>query len=117
MSRLVQIIPIIRGLLAEPTGEPDMPYEPVIVKSLTNKEAVDFAGFAKNAQAQCYPAPLTKGQKPPLFPDAVDVNGPVDELRKQLSQAVSDYSSRHNCKPEIVCFRDLGILYLDAGYS
>jgi len=25
-------------LLAEATGEPDMPYEPVIVKSLTNKE-------------------------------------------------------------------------------
>ncbi len=111
--RLVQITPIVRGLLAEPTGEPDIPYEPVIVKSLTSKEAVDFAGSAKNAQAQCYPAPLTKGQKPPLFPDAVDVNGPVEELGKQLSQAVSDYSSRHNSKPEIVCLRDMGILYVE----
>ena len=113
MSRLVQIAPIIRGLLAEATGEPDIPYEPVLVKSLTNKEAVDFAGSAKNAEAQCYPAPLTKGQKPPLFVDVANLNDPVDKLRKQLSQAVSDYSSRHNSKPQIVCFRDMGILYVE----
>ena len=111
--RLAQIAPIVRGLLAEPTGEPDVPYEPVIVKSLTGKEAVDFAGSAKNAEAQCYPAPLQKGQKPPLFPDAVDVNGPVEELGEQLSQAVSDYSSRHSSKPEIVCLRDMGVLYVE----
>jgi NAD(P)-dependent dehydrogenase (short-subunit alcohol dehydrogenase family) len=111
--RLVQIAPIVRGLLAEPTGEPDVPYEPVIVKSLTNKEAVDFAGSAKNAEAKCYPVPLAKGQKPPLFTDAVDVDGPAEELRKQLDRAVSDYSSRHDCKPEIVCFREMGILYVE----
>ena len=115
--RLVQITPIVRGLLAEPTGEPDMPYEPVIVRSLTSKEAIDFAGSAENAEAKCYPAPLAKSQNPPLFPDAVNLNGPAEELRKQLSQAVSDYSSRHNCKPEIVCLREMGILYVDAGCS
>ncbi|MHC4511765.1 MAG: SDR family NAD(P)-dependent oxidoreductase [Planctomycetota bacterium] len=111
--RLVQIAPIVRGLLAEPTSNQDIPYEPVIVRSLTNKKAVDFAGSAKNAEAPCYPAPLTKGQKPPLFPDAVDVSGPVEELRKQLGQAVSDYSSRCDCKPQIVCLRDMGILYVE----
>ena len=111
--RLAQIAPIVRGLLAEATGVPDIPYEPVIVKSLTSKEAVDFAGSARNAEAQRYPAPLTKGQKPPLFPDAADVNGPAEELRKQLSQAVSDYLSQHNCKPEIICFGEMGILYVE----
>ena len=112
-ERLTQIAPIVRGLLAEATGEPDMPYKPVILKSLTGREAIDFAGSAKNAEAECYPSPLTKGRKPPLFPDALDVNGPVEELRKQLSQAVSDYSSEHNCKPEVVCFREMGILYVE----
>ncbi|UCF16793.1 MAG: SDR family NAD(P)-dependent oxidoreductase [Phycisphaerales bacterium] len=106
-------MPIVRGLLAEATGESDMPYEPVIVKSLASKEAVDFAGSAENAKVQYYPPPLTKGQNPPLFPEAVDVDGPAEELRRQLSQAISDYSSRHNSKPEIVCFRDMGVLYVD----
>ncbi|MHC4542497.1 MAG: hypothetical protein ACYS74_22380 [Planctomycetota bacterium] len=36
--RLVQIAPIVRGLLAEPTSNQDIPYEPVIVRSLTNKK-------------------------------------------------------------------------------
>jgi NAD(P)-dependent dehydrogenase (short-subunit alcohol dehydrogenase family) len=110
--RLARITPIIRGLLAEPTGEPDMPYAPVILKSVASREAVDFAGSAENANTDRYPSPLAKGQKPPLFPDTGDVNGPAEELRVRLSEAVSDYSSRHNSKPEIVCFRDAGILYV-----
>ncbi|MBL7186372.1 MAG: SDR family NAD(P)-dependent oxidoreductase [Phycisphaerae bacterium] len=111
--RLVRIAPIVRGLLAEPTGEPDMPYEPVIVRSLTSREAVDFAGSAENAESQYYPPPLTKGQKPPLFTEAVEVDGLAEGLREQLSQDISDYSSRHNCKPEIVCLREMGILYVE----
>jgi len=70
-GQLARIAPIVRGLLAEPTGNQDIPYEPVILKSLTSKEAVDFAGSAKNAEAQRYPAPLTKGRRLPLFLDAV----------------------------------------------
>ena len=72
-ERLTQIAPIVRGLLAEATGEQDMPYKPVILKSLTSKEAIDFAGSAKNADALDFPAPLTKGQRPPLFTDAMDL--------------------------------------------
>ncbi len=112
-SRLARIAPIVRGLLAEPTGNRDMPYKPVILKSLTGKEAVDFAGSAKNADAQRYPAPLTKGRRLPLFLDAVDVSDPAEELRKQLNQAISDYSEQYSSKPEIICFRNIGILYVE----
>ncbi len=112
-SRLARIAPIVRGLLAEPTGNQDIPYEPVILKSLTSKEAVDFAGSAKNAEAQRYPAPLTKGRRLPLFPDAVDVSEPAEKLRKQLNQAISDYSEQYSSKPEIICFRNIGILYVE----
>ncbi len=80
-SRLARIAPIVRGLLAEPTGNRDMPYEPVILKSLTGKEAVDFARSAKNAEQVGWGLPhrkkiggpkptlqsLLEGQKPPLF--------------------------------------------------
>jgi len=106
-GRLIRIAPIVRGLLAEATGEPDIPYKPVILKSLTNKEAIDFAGSAENAQAQCYPAPLTKGQKPPLF---LNVG---QEFSQRFRDAISDYSTRHGLKPEIICVRELGILYVD----
>ena len=113
MGRLVQIIPIVRGLLAEPTGDQDIPYEPVILKSLTNKEAVDFAASAENVKAKQYPAPLSKSQKPPLFVNPADFGADPEELRKQLSDWISDYSAQHNCKPEIICLRGLGILYVD----
>ena len=108
MTNLAKIAPIVRGLLAEPTDNQDMPYKPVILKSLTSKEAIDFAGDAKNADAQQYPAPLTKGKNPPLFLDAID---------EKIGAGISDYSKRHNSKPDITCVRDLGILYVDKSDS
>ena len=113
LSRLARITLIVRGLLANPTGDEDIPHKPVILKSLTSKKAVNFASSAENAQIQRHPAPLTKVKEPPLFLDAVDYDAEPETLRKQLSDAISDYSQRHNCKPDIVCLRELGILYVD----
>ncbi len=113
LNRLALVTPVIRGLLANPTGNPDIPYEPVILKSLTSKEAVNFAASAESAKAQQYPTPLAKGRKPPLFLDAADFSAEPENLRKQLSDWISDYSGQYNRKPEIICLRDLGILYLD----
>lgn len=113
LNRLAPVAPVIRGLLANPTGSQDMPYEPVILKSLTGREAINFAASAENAETQQYPAPLTKGQKPPLFLDTADFSTELENLHKQLSDAISDYSQQHNAKPEIICLRELGILYVD----
>ncbi len=113
LKQLAQIAPIVRGLLAEPTGEQDVPYRPVILKSLTSKEAVDFAHSAPGAEAQPFPTPLAESGSPPLFVNALNVNGPAEELRRELKQAVSDYSLRHRAKPGIVCLRDMGILHTE----
>ncbi len=118
LSRLTQVTPIIRGLLAEKTDNEDMPYKPVILKSLTSKEALVFAA-AKNPEADKYPAPLAKGQpaaagkKPPLFLDTLDINDSPENIRNKISNAVSDYSAKHKSKPEIVCIQNLGVLYVD----
>jgi len=112
-SRLAQITPVVRGLLAEATGDEDKPYRPVILKFLTGKEAVDFAGSVKNAEAKRYPAPLIKGPIPPLFIEAVDYDAAPEALRRQLGDALSGYSARYNSKPEIICVRGLGALYID----
>jgi NAD(P)-dependent dehydrogenase (short-subunit alcohol dehydrogenase family) len=113
LGRSAQVIPIVRGLLANSTGDEDMPYEPVILKSLTSKESIEFAGSAKNVEAQRYPAPLNKGKRPPLFLETVDINAEPETLRKKLSDAISAYSRQHDCKPEIVCLSGLGILYAE----
>jgi NAD(P)-dependent dehydrogenase (short-subunit alcohol dehydrogenase family) len=113
MSRLALIASIIRGLLAKATGSEDIPYEPVILRSLMSKQAVEFAGSAENAETGQYPEPLTKDAKPPLFVDAVEFGAGAEDLRKQLSDWISDYSSKYSCKPAVVCLRGLGIVYVD----
>jgi len=146
LKQLARIAPIVRGLLAEETGNQDIPYKPVILKSLTSKEAIDgfdklttgFAGSPKNAGQVGWGLPhrkkmvrqahhpkqgrgigglkptlrtLLKGQKPPLFLDTTETE--PEKLRKQLSDWISDYSLKYKGKPEIVCLRGLGILYVD----
>ena len=127
--RLARIAPIVRGLLTEETGNRDIPYKPVILKSLTSKEAIDFAGSAKNAEQVGWGLPhrkkigglkptlrtLLESQKPPLFLYAPVKSADAEKLRKQLSDSISDYSAKHNCKPEMICVRDLGILYIEPG--
>ena len=112
-KQLAKIAPIVRGLLAEPTGNRDIPYNPVILKSLTSKEAIDFAGSANNARASEYPAPLTKDQGLPLFTYALDIDSPLEELRRQLSDFIAGYSAQYDSKPQIICVRNMGILFVE----
>ena len=110
---LVRIAPVVRGLLAEPTGDPDVPYAPVILKSLANKKAIDFAASGKNADGERYPAPLVKSQKPPLFVRPVDAGDSTEDIRRQLGDAISTYSRRFGLKPQIICLSGLGVLYIE----
>ena len=112
-SQLACIAPILRGLLADQTDNPDMPYRPIILKSLTSKEAVDFAASAEKEQSRSYPTPLAKGKTPPLYlePPAGDIE--PENLQKQLSDAILRYSTQYNSKPDIICVRDVGILYVN----
>jgi NAD(P)-dependent dehydrogenase (short-subunit alcohol dehydrogenase family) len=107
-----QIIPIVRGLLANPTDDPDVPWEPVVLKTIASKEALDFAGDEANAESSHYPEPLTRGRKPPLFVTVPEPGTGPDELRKQMEERIARFAAQHGGKPEIVCLRDLGILYI-----
>jgi NAD(P)-dependent dehydrogenase (short-subunit alcohol dehydrogenase family) len=112
-EQLAQVVPMVRGLLANPTGDADMPYEPVILKSITNKEALDFAGDEGNASRTPYPKPLTKGRKPPLFVTVPEQDAGPDDLRKQMEETIARFAAQHGGKPDIICLRDIGILYID----
>ncbi len=112
-GQLTQVIPILRGLLAQPTGNPDIPWEPVILKTLTSKEALDFAGDEARADSSHYPKPLTGGSKPPLFVTVSGQDAKPDELRKQMEASIAQFVAQHGGKPDIVCLRDFAVLYTD----
>jgi len=112
-GQLAQILPIVRGLLANPTGDADRPWEPVIVKSITGQEALAFARDEENAQSLPYPKPLTKGPKPPLFLALSERATGPDDLRRQMQECMTRFAAQHGAKPEIVCLRDVGIVYID----
>jgi NAD(P)-dependent dehydrogenase (short-subunit alcohol dehydrogenase family) len=104
---------MVRGLLANPTGDPDIPWEPVILKAITSKEALEFASDEANAKSSPYPKPLTKGRTPPLFVTVSAQDAGPDDLRKQMEETIAQFAAQHGGKPDIVCLRDVGILYID----
>jgi len=114
-EQLAQVVPMVRGLLANPTSDADMPYEPVILKSITSQEALDFARDEANAKSSRYPEPLTKSPKPPLFAALSKQDADPDARRKQVQEEITRYTAQHGGRPDIACLRDLGILYIDHG--
>ncbi|MHC4744508.1 MAG: SDR family NAD(P)-dependent oxidoreductase [Planctomycetota bacterium] len=110
---LARITPILRGLLADDTGEPDVPHAPVILKSIANLEARDFAASPENADADQYPTPLVKGGLTPLFIDAIDPDASAEAARREFTTAIDKYLRTHNEKPAIIAIKGLGILYTE----
>ncbi|OHB63393.1 MAG: hypothetical protein A2Y77_12170 [Planctomycetes bacterium RBG_13_62_9] len=112
-SQSARVVPTVRGLLANPTGDPDIPWEAVVLKSITSQEALDFACDEAHAKSSHYPKPLTKGRKPPLFVTVSEQDAGPADLRQQMEETIARFTAQHGGKPDIVCVRDLGILYLD----
>lgn len=112
-TKIARLTPIVRGLLADATGNPDIPYAPVILKSLTTNEAIDFTASPKNADTADYPAPLQKADRPPLFVAGLDQDCSDDNARNKLTDALDDYSTRRRAKPAVLCLAGLGILHVE----
>jgi len=108
-----RIIPILRGLLASPTDDPDIPWEPVILRSILSDEAIHFAGDEANAKDPHYPKPLAKTARPPLFVTISQPNAEPDVLRRQMEENITQYAAQHGGKPDVLCVRDRGVFYID----
>jgi len=111
-TKIARLTPIVRGLLADATGNPDIPYAPVILKSLTTNEAIDFAASPKNADTTDYPAPLQKPDRPPLFVDDINTDD-TPQIRKHLETAIANYAQQFASNPGIICIAGLGILHVE----
>jgi NAD(P)-dependent dehydrogenase (short-subunit alcohol dehydrogenase family) len=114
-TTLAQVAPVLRGLLAVPTADDDMPYHPVILKALTGRAALDFAA-SPEGQAGPRPAELSSLAGPPLFADISGSYASAATLRRQLAGQIETYVARHGAKPQAVCLPGLGILVVSDSY-
>ena len=88
-AQLAAVAPVLRGLLAEATGDEDTPYLPVILSISSGRDKAS----AKNT----------------LNVDAIGVDDDPETLSEKLRAAVDSYGSEHAAKPRAVCVKDLGI--------
>ncbi len=95
-ARLTRVAPLLRGLLAEPSGDPDRPFRRAILQPLVTREALDFVNSERGREIALTP-PLTSDHlirtKPwPLWV-AEPAYGDPAKLREQLSKAVEEYAA------------------------
>jgi NAD(P)-dependent dehydrogenase (short-subunit alcohol dehydrogenase family) len=94
-ERLAVVAPILRGLLASPTGDPDNPHRRVVLLSLTTPDARAFVD-APGARELALTPPLTSDHLIRTKPLPAWVDGPCYDdpprLREQLASAVGEYS-------------------------
>ncbi len=80
LAQMAKVAPILRGLLAEPTGDEDIKYCPPIIQCLTD----------------------AAGEEPAVFVDLADA-GDDEAMRELLAKAVAD-------KPDAIGFKGLGVM-------
>jgi NAD(P)-dependent dehydrogenase (short-subunit alcohol dehydrogenase family) len=90
---ITRVAPILRGLLAQPTGDDDHPHRPVILKGLSGADALSL----ENVRG----APL---RLEPLRGDETD-----EELRTRLAKALTGYKAEHHSSPEITSLPDVAV--------
>jgi rhamnulose-1-phosphate aldolase/alcohol dehydrogenase len=93
-ERLEQVAPIVRGLLAEATGEENRPWRRMIVTALTDREVLDFVDSEEGKRLALTP-PLTsdhliRTKGLPLWVERPDY-GDQEKLRGQVAEAIKEY--------------------------
>jgi rhamnose utilization protein RhaD (predicted bifunctional aldolase and dehydrogenase)/NAD(P)-dependent dehydrogenase (short-subunit alcohol dehydrogenase family) len=98
-GRLGAVAPVVRGLLAEASGNPDRPYLRMILEPLVNQEVLDFLGSDRGKQIALTPTltsdHLIRTKSLPLWIDDPAYDDPV-ELRAQISQALAAYEADYH---------------------
>jgi rhamnulose-1-phosphate aldolase/alcohol dehydrogenase len=97
-QRLTRVAPLLRGLLAQPTGNPDRPFLPVILQPLVTREALDFVDSDRGREIALTP-PLTtdhliRTKALPLWIHEPDYSDSA-HLREELSGAIRKYSAEY----------------------
>jgi rhamnose utilization protein RhaD (predicted bifunctional aldolase and dehydrogenase)/NAD(P)-dependent dehydrogenase (short-subunit alcohol dehydrogenase family) len=97
-KRLMTVAPLVRGLLAEPSGNADRPYRRVILQALTDRETLDFVDSDRGKPIALSP-PLTsdhliRTKALPLWVDSPAYDDPA-QLRQQLTTGLEEYTAAY----------------------
>jgi rhamnose utilization protein RhaD (predicted bifunctional aldolase and dehydrogenase)/NAD(P)-dependent dehydrogenase (short-subunit alcohol dehydrogenase family) len=98
-ARLETIAPIVRGLLARRTDNPDRPLSPVILKALVTAEVLEIVDSAQGREI-CLSPPLTSDHliRTKALPLWIDdpAYGDIPGLRGQIASAVEEYGRAYD---------------------
>ena len=114
-DRLLMIAPIFRGLLAEPSDSPDVPFQPGILKSVIDERAIKLASSKNSADGFDSIQELPPLLNSPFYPGNIRYEALPEEIRKNLKDEIAAYSKEHGALPEVICLPDTGILYRGEG--
>jgi rhamnose utilization protein RhaD (predicted bifunctional aldolase and dehydrogenase)/NAD(P)-dependent dehydrogenase (short-subunit alcohol dehydrogenase family) len=113
-ERWVHAAPVLRGLLAEPSGNADQPYRRVILQPLITDEVLEFVDSEHGKEVALTP-PLTSDHLIRTKPLPLWVDHPIYEdttaLRRQVAGALEEYRGSYEAyvhrnmaqMPEGVC--------------
>ena len=96
-ARWIQVAPLLRGLVAEPT-DGDQPYRRMILRPLISREILDFVDSDRGRELALTP-PLTSDHlirtKPlPLWVDSPSYDDP-SRLQEQMGNAIQEYRTSY----------------------
>jgi len=98
-KRYTEIAPVVRGLLALPTGDPDRPHARTILQPLITREVLDFVDSDRGRELALSP-PLTadhliRTKALPLWVDQPEY-GNYAKLKEQIATAISAYGTAYD---------------------
>ena len=95
-KRLAAVAPVVRGLLAQPSGDPDRPYRRMVLQPLVNQEILDFLGSDRGKELALTPTltsdHLVRTKALPLWIDDPDYSDPA-KLREQILKGLEAYAA------------------------
>ncbi len=98
-KRLTDLAPMIRGMLAKPTGNPDHPWSRVILRPLINRDILNVVDSDRGRDIALTP-PLTTDHLIRTKPFYLWIDNPQFDnsasLREQFSKAIRDYAAAYD---------------------
>ncbi len=93
-NRLAAVAPVVRGLLAQPSGNADRPYRRMILQPVVTQEILDFLGSDRGKELALTPTltsdHLVRTKALPLWIESPDYND-LAKLREQLVKGITAF--------------------------
>ncbi|HTS70422.1 MAG TPA: bifunctional aldolase/short-chain dehydrogenase [Terriglobia bacterium] len=97
-KRLAAVAPVVRGLLAQPSGDPDRPWRRMILQPLVSQAILDFLGSDRGKELALTPTltsdHLVRTKPLPLWVDKPDFEN-LPKFKEQLGAAIEAYKTEY----------------------